>query len=155
MIGDAVTTNFVGAGFTTTVAESPPGNNQLANVWSVATKVGTTLTVGSTILSSFLPQAANTTALQEMLFVDVIKGSPNYTIKMFGPNQNGPIGVAGSSDFFTQVVADPPSYSDHGYTGGVTIAASEAAGAFNAVTCWWSNTVVLLEINDMAVVLLA
>lgn len=153
LLGDLTTTNFVGLLCNAGVA---PSGGQVTSTFVPATKVGTALTVGAGVLACYWNvSTTGTDDTFEMLFVDVTKGSPNYTLQCFGFSVNGGSTNVSQAQFLAQVVAATPAFTGHTYTGGTTVAASEAAGVFNAVTAWWSDTVVKPEIADMAVVLLA
>lgn len=150
--GDFSTTNFVGIGLN---AVAGGGGGQIDCFFQPMTKVGTTTTFGANLLHAFLPQSVANTYDTELLFVDVTKGNPNYSIQAFGPTTNGGIGVASAADFLTQVVQATPAFLNHTYVAALTIAASEVAGAFNAVTAWWGSALSVFEITDHALVLLA
>jgi hypothetical protein len=153
MVGDYLTTNFIGAG---NVVGGSYNGAQFDMTLAAMKKVGTTTTIGTSILRTFLQAGTtNTSANQDMIFVDILKGSPNYSVFMFGPNINGGFTGCTSAQFFTQVIAATPSFGQHAYTGAVTIPFDESAGPLNAVSVWWGDTAVVCEINDMAVVLLA
>lgn len=150
--GDFNTTNFVGMGYN---AVSGGGAGQIDAFFQPMTKVGTTTTFGANLLHGFLPQNVANTFDTELLFVDITKGSPNYSINIFGPTTNGGVNPATAADFLTQVVQATPAFGFHSYSAAGTIAASEVAGAFNAVTAWWGSALTVFEITDHAVVLLA
>lgn len=153
LVGDYNTTNFVGV-----ISYQGMNNSggQVRGACKAATKVGTTLTLGTALLTDmFGPAGAVTDNNLEMFFVDITKGSPNYTVAQFGPNNNGGIAACTQAQYLTQVISAVPAFLDHGLTGGVTIAASETPGAFNAICAWWDNPNMLFEITDLAVVLLA
>lgn len=155
LVGDFNTTNFVGLGWPSAAA-SVSGGIQIKAQTQTMTKVGTTTTLGTNLAQAFIAYGAVTANNLEMHFVDIVKGSPNYTIFQFVNNSNGGTSACTQANFLTQVVTPAPAFGPNmSYTAGVTIAASEAAGAFNAVSMWWGDTSVLYEITDMAVVLLA
>lgn len=152
LVGDFNTTNFVGMGLN---AQAGGGGGQINCFFVPFTKVGTTSNFGANLLHAFLPQNVADTYDTELLFVDITKGNPNYSINIFGPTTNGGVNAASAADFLAQVVQATPVFGFHTYTGAGTIAASEVAGTFNAVSAWWGSALTVFEITDHAVVLLA
>ena len=89
--------------------------------------------------------------LRTMLFVDIVKGSPNYGFKLFA---SGSVHTAGDRDratFLTQMEAQPPSSSGYVYTAEVSLAVNEAVdGIFDSVGVFYERTGPEIEISDVA-----
>lgn len=152
LVGDYNTTNFVGLGAN---GGTVSGGIQINTQYQAMTKVGTTTTLGTNLAHGFPPYGAVTANNLEMMFVDIVKGTPNFTIFQFVNTSNGGLNSCTQAQFLTQVVTPVPVFNTNTYTAGVTIPFSESAGAINAVSAWWADSSVLYEITDMAVVLLA
>ena len=178
--GDATTQNFVGAQFgydaagavqtylyTTSSVGTP--NYYLSNVWTTAiTRVGTTNTFSAALLSNpssndfiFQADAAASYADRGVLFVDITKGSPNFSI-FLPATLNGQSGVTvhdfSSSDFLNfmgQAAPAPTGYTNM-FSLTKTLAVDEVAnGTLNSVALYWNRVDALWEICDVALAVLA
>lgn len=151
LVGDATTDNWCGmrtnsAGFrtSTTYRLSPRPSK----------KVGATFTDGSAF--SGLPNfdvghgAATPAADRTLLFVDITKGSPNYTFRVFANVAEGPSDRS-LFNFLTQMEAATPSISEHALSSNQTLAVDESGGVFNHVNISWGITIPEIEICDLAV----
>lgn len=87
-------------------------------------------------------------------FLDITKGSPNYTFRTFYCNISPPPDVS-SATFLSQMTVASPIVPKHTMGGNVAFAFSEAAGTLDSVQVYWDRTDSLLEICDLAVSLLA
>jgi hypothetical protein len=157
IIGDYSTTNFVGVSSNGSYTISSGQWQNFVN--NAVTKVGTAYTVGTAIDNAnikFLPVNAAATADRAVIFVEITKGSPNYTLDVLMGNAVFDVSAA---TFLTQVQQAVPAFGGGGYSygsnGAKTIAFSESNGVLNSVQCWWNTTASLAEICDLAVVLLA
>lgn len=157
ILGDASPTNWVGgitnAGTWTRFAgPNPtyyyPGGGG-ANFYP-AESHGGALTIGGTQLGTFLIGAQPADGYRNMLFVQITKGSPNYTLGMFY-NSTSVVDVS-SEQFYTTIEASVPAFSGYSNATPRTIAASEGPGAFNALNIWWNQDVANMEFCDIAVV---
>jgi hypothetical protein len=113
-------------------------------------KIGTTITSGA---NAYYPELVDaTTAGRGVLFLDVTKGSPNFTLNVFART------VATSNDvdlatYLAQVVLDSPTVTNHTFLGAQTLAIDEATnGFFNAVGFAWNRSDALIELSDVTVV---
>jgi hypothetical protein len=168
--GAASTTNFVGAalhtgtpGATTgTLGYGTSGDNPYFvsdGTWPAA-RVGTTLNSG-TGDGTTVVFTANTGSTQRRspLFVDIQKGSPNYTITRWVPSAAQAQFLTGDCtpvEFLAALEATPPTWLNLNLTGLVaTVAASEAPGALDTFDVLWNKTVSPLEIYALAAYRLA
>lgn len=129
------------------------GNPQ---IWA-AKKVGTTLTLSSNMSTSTIPADA-TTATRRMFFVDVTKGSPNYSIASFYPDATASAASPDVTvdDFLNTVVLSSPAFTNHTTHGPVNLAVDEGTdGALTAINIAWDRTLPTFEICDVAVVRLS
>lgn len=111
--------------------------------------VATTDTVGTSFSNT---SVLHTTALS-MLFVDITKGSPNYSLKLFHfTNASGTAPVCTLSDFNTQSVSTTPAFTGHAFTAAQTVAVDETAdGAFDAACFWWNQVSPTIQIASWRV----
>jgi hypothetical protein len=155
IIGDFSTTNFIGIRY---------GGNWTTNAFSYTqvapaplTRVGTTVALGASFVPSgnAVVPAAGFTPYRAMLFVDITKGSPNFTAEVFTPNSSNADVL--DSVFFTQVALSSPAVIGYAFSesGPQTMAFSESNGVLNSVQCSWNGTASQPQIFDLAVVLLA
>lgn len=153
ILGGATCDHFVGV-----ISTQASWTNQVTffggNTMAPAKKVGTTLTVGSNYAGiAVMPNKADSaTADREVFFVDILKGSPNYTISLFCGN-SGTLTDISSASFLSQMQLASPSLGSHASAGSLAIAVDEAAnGVLDAVNVWWDHADSLCEICDIAVV---
>lgn len=160
LFGDASTTHALGAwtvesiwGRGTSPTRYVLGTNPS---WHAIKRVGVTdsttgISVGGTHILA--DPASGGRGLQ---FVDITKGSPNFTIGVFQrTNSAGGIDVS-LNDLLTQMEASTPSLTDHSFLNTTTLAVDEGAdGSFNAVNVHWNRTSPEIEISDVAIARLA
>jgi hypothetical protein len=152
--GDATTTHFVG--LKTNAATWNRSANFYNNATAVPTKrVGSTTTTGTSLLNLVIPNGLGTGQGRYIFFVDLIKGSPNYTIKLFC-DQTGTSGDQSAATFLAKMELVTPSLSGYTYSSGQTIAVNESTnGTLDCVNVSWDRTTPVIEICDMAVAILA
>jgi len=120
-------------------------------------RVGSTLTDNS---SSITPDASlpadATTADRTLLFVDITKGSPDYTflVRKYRIVDAASVDVP-LADFLTKVEEPTPTYTSHGVGTAKTLAVDESGGVFNHVNIGWDKSSPTIEICDLAIVKLA
>lgn len=93
-----------------------------------------------------------------LYFLDLTKGSPNYTFNLFTV-----IGAGGScgtgatvAQFLAQMALSSPSFTSHSYGTSQTLAVNEGAnGALNAVNVWWNRSDYAAELGAIAVAVLS
>jgi len=180
--GDATTTHFVGMVIEVNPAATWSSGTTTYNLgttgscWFPRVRIGTSNTTGTALIGStgycfaINKRAATSTADRQLHFVDIIKGSPNYTF-------HAPFSIwdtaAGCSDpvFCGDVSAfnflnymgqnDPAptesaSYHANPGTSGPTLAVDEGAnGVLNAVNLYWNRVDAAVEVCDVAVAILA
>lgn len=158
MVGDANCDNWIG--FVTndaTVLRTAVVYQWDINTLVVAKKVGAVLTTGGALNTGTVWQIGNqalaAAADRTVLFVDVTKGAPNYTVNTFW---HGNVAITDITQtlLLTQMVLDSPTLAGHTYSAGVTIAFDETAGALDTFQIWWDNAVVM-EFSDVAVAVLS
>lgn len=116
-------------------------------------RVGSTLTDNS---SSSTPDASvpadATTADRTILFVDITKGSPNYTflVRKYR-NVDAPSVDISAADFLTKMGEPTPTATSHGLGTAKTLAVDETTGVFNHVNIGWDQASPTIEICDLAV----
>lgn len=132
--GDATCTHFAGGLLASTpwTRGTAPVTHYTSNSFP-AKLVGTTLTAGTTTGVFFLP-----TTTPQMLFIDITKGSPNYSFRPFFPiNSSSP----SYADFEAQSVAGTPAFSGYTYAAAQTVAVNEGTdGTFDHSCVWWNQT---------------
>lgn len=156
MVGDAVTTNWIGL-INNNASWTRSAQTYQSEQWCVAKKVGATLTTGTTVIAAaaYYPnQAATSTADRALRFVDITKGSPNYTLTGFYKNDPTVADVSAAT-FLSQMILASPAVTFHQTGTNQVIAFSEVAGTLDAVQIWWDHADALFEICDLAVAVLA
>lgn len=89
------------------------------------------------------------------LFVDILKGNPNYSCQYFRNTQNACTDVD-SATFLNQALNDPPTIADHSFVAAQSWAANDTTqGQFTAVNISWNRTTPVFKISDLAVIQLA
>jgi len=150
--GDASCDHFVGGRPNQSSWVYPGGPSLVCDFFGYKC-VGTTETASSAIFGSnglnVYTQTSSSTSRQ-LWFVDVTKGSPNYTINMWGSSGYADNAV---SDFLTNLPLASPSA-----TAGApqTLAVNEGTdGVLNAVSTWWNRADYVMNICAHGVALLA
>jgi hypothetical protein len=142
--GDASVTHFVGAivGSSPWTRTTVPVVNYTGSNVFPAKIVGATTSFG-TVLGGHNVQ---TTALQ-MLFVDITKGSPNFSFTTFQKTSTTTLTSPTFSDFETQFAAGVPAFSQHVVTGAQTVAVNEGTdGTLDHACVWWNQTSPAIDI---------
>lgn len=117
-------------------------------------RIGTTDTNGSGIQSPNRLTLGITTT-RNVMYCDLVKGSPNYTLKLFARNTWTYADVS-KATFDAQALLVSPTVANHGQLTDRTLAVDEATnGTLNCVNFSWDRTDFLLEISDISVVRLA
>jgi len=163
--GAASTTNFVGAamhgitpggttGTFTYVAGS--GNPYFTSIGSwPASRVATDVISGAATATTFL-LTANTGSTQRRspLYVDIQKGSPNYTLTRWTPLASQALfqtGDCSAAEFLAGLEMPTPTWANTNLTSSNgTVAASETPGALDTVDLFWNKTALPLEVYALA-----
>ena len=158
MPGDVTTDNSYGLEFITGFQRNagPPVNySQLASPVAFR-RVGSTETTGATNMTYGVIGAVN--VCRQVIFVDIIKGSPNYTFKVFYKyNLTSTVDIPPAS-FLAQVPLASPSLSNYTYQSptGTSLAIDIGAnGILDTVYCGWNLLSPRIFIGNLAVVRLA
>ena len=163
--GAASTTNFVGAalhgstgGVTTgTLTYSAGSGNPYfssGGFWP-AVRVGVDLTSGTGVAAAFvLTSNAGSTQRRSPLYVDIQKGSPNYTITRWAPSTGQgqfQSGDCSSAEFLASLELPTPTWLGINLTSSAgTVAASETPGALDTVDVFWNKSAFPLEVYALA-----
>lgn len=125
------------------------------NGYCVAKRIGSTLTVGSGFIGGdYCRIGWNTTPFRTVQFLEITKGSPNFSIKLFAQNTGAGTGVDQSlASFLSNMELTSPSITNYAFSGTQTMAIDEGTnGSFNAVNVAWDRNSPSIEISDVAVV---
>ena len=124
----------------------------------VSKKIATSLTEGSTVASARICIADATVASRIVMFLDITKGSPNFTFNLFTWQNNignGAMGDVTLATYLAQIVLASPSITNHAAES-ATLAVDEASnGYFDSVGFSWNRTDALIELSDVTVVRLS
>ncbi len=169
--GDATTQNFVGCAFDNIATWTYSATGTSDYSWGSAgtglvarTRIGTTTTDGALISAGgwqFNSGAGASSADRQINFLDVTKGSPNFTLKMaIAANTGGICGDVSASNFLLYMGQTTPVPSESGYNGSSlsspTLAVSEGSnGTLNAINFYWNRADTAFEICDIAVAVLS
>jgi hypothetical protein len=134
----------------------PPVLYGAGSLYYAAKKVGTTLTLASTLNGNTIRLGYDaTTANRICVAVEITKGSPNYNF--ISLSQTGTAADLSLATLEAQIVLATPSIAQHIYNSGgsINLAVSEAAGTFDAVGFAWNHSDSLVELSEHGVVKLA
>jgi hypothetical protein len=160
-LGDYSATNFIGIVTNGAWIRS-------ATVYTLGTigyygakKVGSVLTFTAADVTSSGNQVAsgNGAALGaadlQVLFCDITKGSPNYTISGM-VNTSAVAQNISAATFLAQMVVDPPVIAGHAYGNTPqTLAFDEVGGVLSSAQVWFDRSSIQIEIADLAVAVLS
>jgi len=153
MPGDVTTNNSYGVNFFGTWARGTYGWN-MSN--SAFRRVGSTETLSATNIS---PRLSFQGVSRYPLFIDIVKGSPNYTFNFWYHSGNGTADMTPASFFgYLNIPGTYLSYTDttYGAPTGTSLAIDTATnGILDTVYCGWSATTWSLWISYIAVVRLS
>jgi hypothetical protein len=153
--GDSTTTHAVG--IVTTGSWQFQTTFYNATSPAPAKRVGTTTTTGTVLAANAAIgcTAAATTADRGMWFVDIIKGSPNYSFQLFAPS-NAVAGDQSAATFLTNMEATTPSIVGYSFSAAQTLAVNEGTdGTLDSINISWDHTTPVIEICDIAVARIA
>lgn len=160
--GDASVTHFVGllpisATWTRLTSALCYATNASGGDVTPTKKIGSTETHGTAIGSQTVQIPADVTiAMRWMWFVDILKGTPNYTLSYFAVTSRSTATDVSVADFLTQANLGSPSFAGHGNSGTQTIAVDEATnGTLDCVNISWDRVTPEIELSDLAVVKLS
>ncbi len=157
IFGDATTANFVGI-ISTGASWLFQTTFYNSTLFAPCTRVGSTLTTGTGFAGASDTiggcRAGTNVADRGMFFVDLIKGSPNFTVRMFAlaNTQND----SSAATFLNTMEQTTPSASGYTYEAGQTVAVNEGAnGILDSINVSWNQTTPVVEICDIAVARIA
>ena len=145
--GDLTVTHFCGVmtNQATWLRNTAAVRYQMANSYFPTKTVGITNTFGSTFSSSSNAQL-HTTALQ-MLFIDITKGSPDYSFNLFLYTGASVAPSVTFNDFANQSVAGVPAFTGHTYSPTIDVAVDEGVdGTFDSACMWWDQVVPTFQV---------
>lgn len=152
--GDSSTTHFVGVVSTSTSWAYQTTFHNATN-FAPAKRVSTTLTTGTTLIANGAINIGLTLANRGLIFCDVTKGNPNYTMNLFIPSNTTGADIS-STTFLSQMELTTPSLGSYTYTAGQTLAVNEGTdGTLTAANISWDRTFPSIEICDLAVAILS
>jgi hypothetical protein len=156
---DVTTDHFVGIRTSLATWTRGPLNGVLnyhtaAAAWQPFKRVGSTITTGTNISgfgANFTTDVA-TAAHRYLMFLDILKGAPNYTFTMFILSGANFAVDASVTDFLSQAPLASPVFTGHSTSSSTTLAVNESTnGTLNAVNLYWNHTDSNIEISDLAV----
>jgi hypothetical protein len=152
IFGDATVTHFVG--FADILTWTVSSGWYPISV-KPSKKVGSTLTQGTALGSPVIWGNLGTDPARHSLwFVDITKGSPNYTINGFFRTALS-VSDPTASDFLTQMALVTPSLSNHAVGTDQTIAVNEGTdGTLDSINLFWSG-IPNIEVSDFGFSVLA
>jgi hypothetical protein len=156
--GDSSTTNFAGIRTNSgTWTRSATNYEVTVNMFAPTKKVATTITDGTVLNTSWrLPNgAAVPSADRGVFFVDVNKGSPNYTFDIFKLSSGAALVDISRTTFLEQMEVAAPSITNYATGTTAGLALDESAGSFDHLSLFWDRTTPEFEICDIAVSRLA
>jgi hypothetical protein len=120
-----------------------------------ATRVGAGLVAGTGAAVSFiLTSNVGSTQRRSPLYVDIQKGSPNYTITRWVPDlSQGPFqsGDCSPANFLTSLEVPTPTWQNINLTSSsAALAASETPGALDTFDLFWNKAAFPLEVYAIA-----
>ena len=155
IFGDATVTHFVGARSSGLWSFQTTFYNNTS--FQPAKKVGSTLTTGTTFVQNAAVQvgAASNTADRGCMFVDITKGSPNYSLTLTYLNNTNSTDISAAT-FLQQMEVASPVLTNHATSAAQTIAVNEGTdGVLDSINFSWNRTTPFIEICDIAVARLA
>jgi len=156
--GDATTDNFAGVRTVQGTWTRAATNYEAAtNFWAATKKVGSTITDGTTLNTSqrWANGAASAVADRQVLFVDVNKGSPNYTFDIFRLPSGGTLNDISRTTFLEQMEVAAPAITGYATVTPTALAVDETGGSFDHISFFWDRTTPEFEISDIAISRLA
>lgn len=124
-----------------------------------AKDIGGTLTETSFTITggtNWIWPADVTAATRRCLFVDIVKGSPNYALNILYCKSATAAPDISASDFSSLVQTTTPSESNHSFlTNKGAVAFDQSAGELDCINLQWTGIYAQLHICDLAVVVIS
>lgn len=158
--GDATPTNAIGIRQNSaTIARNTSAGNQRYYFFNVvASKIvaGTTTDGGSFTANAQMRLTTNTNGGDGTpWFIDITKGSPNFSLTAFVPNQITNTPVMTYAQYRTQSISTTPAWTNVAYSGPQALAFSEGGGTLDSAFVWWSPSVPAMRILEWRVIRIA
>lgn len=155
--GDATPTNAVGLNVTAASWAYYNGGASY-KIYNCGTcypfkNVGGTLTNGTSSTSVVFTTTGSADGLAAEFYVDITRGSPNYTVQLFCPTAGAP-GIS-EATFETQSLVGTPVITNHGFLTAQTIAFDESAGSLSAAFVYYNQIAAYGLIRQMRVIRLS
>jgi len=154
LVGDASTTYFVGVS-TNTATWGYTGTNSY-NVINLVptTKSGSSFIFGGNIATDW--HSPYTGSLPMLFFVDITKGTPNYTFNVFSMISANPSSYVSSATFQSDMPLTSPSLANHGFGSAQTLAVNETlSGSLNCISAYWNRSDFNVYLMDIAVAVIS
>jgi hypothetical protein len=156
--GASTTLNFIGVRqVNASVTRNIVGDStHFAGALQPFKRLGITSTTGTTFTNAWVGSAQPATR-RNLLFLDILKGSPNYTLHGFYRDSTVGADVT-RAKFIEQVEVVSSVVSNHSWTdggplgAGKTLAFDEVAGALDTVNIAWDRSAPKIYISDLAIV---
>lgn len=152
IFGDSTVGHFLGAVSTGPWAFQTTFYNNTSFV--AAKKVGSSLTQSAAFIQNAAVQcqAATNTADRGFMFIDITKGSPNYTLNLFYlANTSGHDESVAKFLLLMEISGSNVVSSSYAYSADQTIACNEAVdGTFDSINISWNTSTPFIEICDIA-----
>lgn len=151
IFGDATTTHAVGMlTNTATWLDNAGGGYYDTSFFSPAKRVAAVISTGTSFGQTLIAAPA-TAANRNLFFIDITKGSPNFSFRHFG-QATGVTTDVSAATFLTQMEASTPSLANHTYSSSQTLAVDEATDGFlDSVCIAFDRVSTPIEICDVAV----
>lgn len=157
MYGDSTTAHFAGLK-TVSVNWVDVGCGGASILGSVAVQASVVVAGSETLSGNICTDAryAFSATQRHMYFVDITKGSPNYTFNLFTVIVDACGADVTVSQFLTQVGLASPSFSSHSFGTPVTLAVNEGAnGTLDTMNVFWNRVDAQCNLGAVAVAVLA
>ncbi len=152
---DATTTHWGGTvtnGDFGRVNDPPVRYYNAGNLFVPAKRISTTLTVGTGFYASYVSFRDTTAGQRAAMFLDITKGSPNFTFNLFSPQSSSFATDCSLATYLAQIALTSPTITEHAFGSAQTLAIDEVTyGYFNAINFAWDRSSAL-EVSDVAVV---
>ena len=152
ILGDATTDHWVGgitqaASFTNNAGDFYFGTP----LFKPAKKVNTTLTTGTSFGNGVITTPV-TIANRIPMFIDITKGSPNFSLRQFILTSGTELGDVTPSEFLGLMESSTPVRTGYTFHAAQTIAVDEGTDGFlDSVNIYWDRAAAAVEISDIAV----
>lgn len=157
-VSDATTAHFVGVRTPNATWTRSVDDYVMTGVtaWLPTKRINTTFTDGSALATSWSigNQAVANRAERSLFFIEITKGSPNYSFQIFYfPNAAGAVADVSKATFDAEArVGGTPVVTGHALSSAITLAVDEATnGTLDHVHIYWDRATPEVEITDYAI----